>query len=39
MSDGEWSVSTGFVFEFAMRTVFGFERADREVDVRGEGTT
>ena len=39
MSDGEWNVSTGFVFEFAMRTVFGFEGVDKEVDVRGEGTT
>ena len=39
MSDGEWIVSTGFVFEFSMRTVFGFEGADKEVDVRGEGTT
>ena len=36
MLDGEWSVSTGFVFEFAMRTMFGIKGADKEVEVRGE---
>ena len=34
MSDGEWNVSVRFVFEFAMRIVFGFEGADREVEVK-----
>ena len=30
MSDSEWNVSVRFVFEFAMRIVFGFEGADRQ---------
>ena len=30
MSDNEWNVSVRFVFEFAMRIVFGFEGADRQ---------
>ena len=34
MSDNEWNVSVRFVFEFAMRIVFGFEGADREVEVK-----
>ena len=30
MSDNEWNVSVRFVFEFAMRIVFGFKGADRQ---------
>lgn len=36
MLDGEWSVFARFLFEFAMRTMLGFQGVDKEVEVRGE---
>ena len=36
MLDGEWSVFARFVFEFAMRNMFGFKGVDKEVEVKGE---